>query len=466
ARLQDRIEPVPFEDVRRIVEEELGIRLSKAFREFDPDPIGSASLGQVHRAVLRDGRPVAVKVQRPAIWDRIREDLEALRELADLVEEHTDVGHRYRPRQILEELRRALLRELDYRQEARHLERLSRNLQEFDRIVVPRPVDDFTTSRVLTMDYVRGRKITSLSPLARIELDGEQLADTLFNAYLSQILVDGFFHADPHPGNVFLTDDGRIALIDLGMVAHLGPELQERLLKLLLAISDGAGEDAATILLEMAELSVGARPQEFRKEVVDLVARSSTSGTEGVQVGSIFLVVNRTAAEHGVLVPSALTMLGKTLLNLDEVGRTLDPAFDPNAAIRRHAASVMQKRMLRKLSPGELFSTALELNEFVQRLPGRLNRMLDTVSANELEFRVHAIDEERLIAGIQKIANRITVGLILAALIVGAAMLVRIETSATILGYPALAMLLFLAAAAGGTALVISIIHGDRPDKH
>ena len=148
---------------------------------------------------------------------------------------------------MVEELRKSLLRELDYRQEAANLRLLGEKLADFPRIVVPQPIDDYSTGRVLTMEYIAGRKITKLSPLGALDLDGEALAEELFRAYLQQILVDGFFHADPHPGNVFLTDDGRIALLDLGMTARLGPALQDRLLKLLLAIAEGQSEKAADI---------------------------------------------------------------------------------------------------------------------------------------------------------------------------------------------------------------------------
>ncbi len=464
-RLQDRLEPFPFEQVEQVVCDELGVRISKAFLEFAPEPLGSASLGQVHHAVLRDGRAVAVKVQRPGIRARIRDDLEVLGDVAAFLDEHTEAGERYHFAATLQQLRRAIVGELDYRQEARNLEALGENLRGFERIVVPAPIEDYTTSRVLTMEYVRGRKITALSPLRRLEVDGEGLADELFRAYLRQILVDGFFHADPHPGNVFLTDDGRLALIDLGMVAHLGPALQERLLRLIVAVSRGEGDDAADILVDLSQSRRNADIDGFRSEVAQLVLQGRTARPEEIHAGAIFLQLSRLAGDHGLRTPAELTMLGKTLLNLDEVGRTLDPAFDPNAAVRHHAAEVMQHRMLKRLSPSEMFSSLLEMNELVRRLPGRLNDALETIARNELRVRVDAINEDRFLEAIQKIANRVAMGLVLAALIVGAAMLVRVESPWTILGYPAAATLFFLAAAAGGVMLVISILRGDRPEE-
>ncbi|PYJ07795.1 MAG: ABC transporter, partial [Verrucomicrobia bacterium] len=201
ARLQDKVEPFPFDEVEKIVSSELGVRMSKAFSDFDVTPMAAASLGQVHRARLRDGRQVAVKVQRPGIREALLEDLDALDEIAEFLDKHTAAGKRYEFCQMLDQFRKSLLRELDYRLEASNLTTIGANLRAFEHIVVPAPILDYSTSRVLTMQYVHGKKITDLHPLARMEFDGAALADELFRAYLQQILVDGFFHADPHPGN-------------------------------------------------------------------------------------------------------------------------------------------------------------------------------------------------------------------------------------------------------------------------
>src|SRR5215470_13964698 len=244
-RLQDRVEPFPYEEVEQIVSSELGVRISKAFADFETKPIAAASLAQVHRAYLRDGRAVAVKVQRPRIRELIVEDLDALNEVAIFLDAHTELGKRYEFENMLLQLHKSLLRELDFKTEAENLATISRNLEEFELIVVPDPVDDFCTSRVLTMDYIEGKKITALSPLRLLELDGSNLADELFRAYLKQFLVDGLFHADPHPGNVFVTDDDRVALLDLGMVGHVSRTFQDNLLQSLQDINEGRGDDSA-----------------------------------------------------------------------------------------------------------------------------------------------------------------------------------------------------------------------------
>ncbi len=462
ARLQDKVEPFGFDEVEKIVSSELGVRLSKAFSDFEIVPTASASLGQVHLAHLRDGRAVAVKVQRPNVREAMVEDLEALEDIAGFLDDHTDAGKRYEFKNLVEQFRKSLLRELDYRQEAHNLSAFREQLRNFPRLVIPAPVSDYCTERVLTMDYIHGIKITEMSPLARMEFDSAALADELFRAYLEQILVHGFFHADPHPGNVFLTDDYRIALLDLGMVGRLSPRLQEELMQLLLAISEGRGDDAAQIAIKIGEKKDDFREPEFIQRIGEIVAIQKDATVSEMQIGRVVLAVTQAAAENGIRVPSELAMLGKTLLNLDQVGRALEPEFDPNAAIQRNAADILRGRLLKSVSTGNIFSGILELKDLVQRLPARMNKFLDALANNELRVSVDAIDEKKLMIGFQKVANRITVGLIVASLIVGAALLMRVETTFRIWGYPGLAIIFFLGAAGAGVILLINILFYDK----
>ncbi len=462
ARLQDSVEPFSFGEVETAVTSELGGRLSKAFAEFDSEPIAAASLGQVHRAVMRGGRSVVVKVQRPNIRDQIAKDFDALSELAEFLDNHTATGKRYEFTRVLGELRKNLLRELDYRIEARNLETVGRNLKDIDLIVVPSPIEDYTTSRVLTMEHIRGKKITELSPLAKIELDGGVLAEQLFRAYLQQILVDGLFHADPHPGNVFLTNDNEIALIDLGMVGQILPEHQDNLIQLLLAISEGIGDKAAEFTRRLGEPRNGFDETQFTQEVSDLVARHQGANLEQIDAGRVVLEITRISGHAGFRLPAEFTMVAKTLLNLDQVVHILDPTFDPKASIRENALEILEQRLTKNVSPAALLRAVVEAKTLIEKLPGRVNRFLDALAHNELSVKVDAIDEKRLLEAFQKIANRITVGLVIAALIVGAALLNRVETTFRIFGYPGLAMIFFLIAAFMGFWLVINIVFYDK----
>lgn len=465
ARLQDKVKPFPYEDVERIILEELGVRISKGFSRFDIEPVAAASLGQVHRAALRDGRAVVVKVQRPNIRHQIAEDFDVLAEIATFMDDHTEAGRRYRFGAVLAEFRTAIQQELNYLLEAQNLVAVGKNLADFKLILIPQPVLDYSTRSVLTMDYVPGRKITSLGPLGQLDLNGAPLAEELFRAYLKQILVDGLFHADPHPGNVFITDDGRVALLDLGMVGHTGPAMQEQLLKVLLAVSNGRGDDAAEVVVRMSEKMESFDHHAFRQQISQLVATRLNQGLRELNVGQSLMEVSRHARENGLIVPSELTLLGKTLLELDDVGRILDPNFDPNASIRRNAGEITVTRLGRESNEGGVVSALLEMKDFTVNLPSRLNRIMDAVANAELEVKVKTTDAKMVVEGIEKVANRITNGILLASIIIGAALMMRVETSWHIFGYPGFAMLCFLAAAIGAAFLLYNIASQDRRSK-
>jgi len=461
ARLQDRVKPFPYDAVEEIVMTELGARISKAFSRFDIEPIAAASLGQVHYAELRDGRPVVVKVQRPNIRGQIAEDFEVLAEIAAFFDEHTTVGRRYRFATVLEEFRRTIHQELNYEYEARNLALFRENLREFPLIRVPAPINGYCTGRVLTMDHIRGRKITSISPLAHLDLDAAPLVEQLFKAYLKQVLIDGLFHADPHPGNVFITEDNRVALLDLGMVGHTAPGMQESLLKLLLAVSEGQGEEAADIVIRMSEQLDNFDEAEFRRQISHLIALRRDQGLEQLKVGRSLLDVSQQARNNGLFVPGELALLGKTLLQLDEVGRILEPTFDPNAAVRRNVTELTTRRLKQDLTKANIFTSLLEAKEFINALPSRLNRIMDAITSAELEVKVKSVDAPVALDGMQKIANRITTGVVLAALIIGASLLMRVPTTFQLFGYPGFAILLFVGAAGGGIWLVASIFVQD-----
>lgn len=466
SRLQDKVKPFPYQDVEFIIEQELGAKLSKLFSHFETTPLAAASLGQVHRAALHDGRGVVVKVQRPNIHEQIREDFAALEEIAKVLNRHTEFGQRHELLQVLEELETTISHELDYRREASNLVTLSTNLREFRHIRIPRPIDDYTTHKVLTMDFIEGTKITELSPLTHLDLDGNALAEEVFQAYLKQVLVDGTFHADPHPGNIFLTTDRCIALLDLGMVGYTTPAMQENLLKLLLAVSEGDSDQAAEVAIQISDTATNFDETQFRHKLGQLVAEELSSTLSKMDLGKTLLQVGRTAADTGLYVPIELTLLGKTLLQLDEVGRILAPEFDPNESIRRNAAKLLKRRVRGVLTEGKLVSSMLEAKEFVSAMPSRLNKILDAVGNAELNVKLKPVETQFLIESFQKVANRITMGLILASLIVGAALLMRVQTSFRLFGYPGIAILCFLFAAAGGVWLMLNIMWQDHKSKH
>lgn len=463
--LQDDVEEIPYSEVQKIVEEEIGQRISKAFESFEVKPLASASIGQVHLAVLRSGKKVAVKIQRPGVRKNFIEDLDTLKELTDIAVKHSKTAKKYAVDEILDELRFILLNELDYVKEAENLIALGENTKKYPKIVIPQPVEGYSTSKILTMDYIDGQKITSISPISRIETNYKPLVDELVAAYLKQIIFDGFAHADPHPGNIHLTKDNKIALMDLGMVAKFGPDLRENILKLLIAISKYNGEETANTLLKMSEYDKNADLTGFRKEINRLVLDSQNKTAKDLQTGRLLIQMNKVAAEKGIKLPVELNILGKILMNMDQIVAVLTPDYDLQRAIERNVEKLMQKKMLQELKPDNFFAEALEAKKLTEKLPERLNIISERLANNEFEIKIDAIDEQRLTDGFQKVANRISIGLIIAALIIGAALLMRIPSTFTLLGYPGLAMILFSIAAVIGLWLVLKMILKDEDLK-
>lgn len=459
ARLQDEVEPFAFADVKRIVETELGVSIGHAFTSFDERPLAAASLAQVHRAELRSGRQVVVKVQRPGVREQVREDMAALSELADFVDAHTAIGRKFGLSDLLDQFRRSLAGELDYYREARNLGRIGELLADYPRLVVPAAIEDYSSGSVLTMDFVEGRKITDISPLGRLDIDGRALVSDLFAGYLKMILSDGLFHADPHPGNLLLTPDHRIALLDLGMVGTVSPHLQDRIVKLLLAISDGDGRAAADVLTLMGHPLPGFQEDAFKAAATELVTSAVNAGA-AVRAGSVLVELSRLSGANALRPPSEMVLVGKALLNLDQVTAHLDPDFEPAVAVRENVATIMRARM--HTSPAGLLAAALEAKEFTARLPGRINMVLDSLAEGSFTIKVDAIDEAQLLHVMQRLATRLTMGVVIAALVLGAALMMQIPTHTRILGYPAIAMVFFLLAAIAAASLIGSIVISDR----
>jgi hypothetical protein len=311
------------------------------------------------------------------------------------------------------------------------------------------------------MDYIEGTKVTEVSPLALQDLEAKPLIEQLFKAYLKQVLVDGVFHADPHPGNVFVTPDGRIALIDLGMVGHTSQAMQESLLKILLAVSQGNGDDTADQIIRISERTEEFDPAEFRRRITRLVTAKHDQGLEQMNVGRSLFDLSSKARDTGLFVPSELTLLGKTLLQLDEVGshprpdvqsERGHPASGDGAAFAPREEGPDARQSLHLLARGQGLCPSAPAAG--QPHPRRRDQL-------RARGKVKAVDAKVMLDGMQKIANRITAGLVLAALIIGAALLMRVQTRFELFGYPGLAILCFIAAAAGAFWLVINIFVQD-----
>ena len=498
--LQDDVGQIPLSEVEDAIEAELGGRLSKLFDFFDPDPLGTASLGQVHGARLRGGRAVVVKVQRPNIRAALADDIEFFKELAAFMSAHTSVGHRVDVIGVVQELERALADELDYRIEARSAAAFRRSLAQFPRLIVPKVIEAYSTEKVLTMERVRGVKVDAISPLARLDHDFTPVADELTRAYLKGITLDGFFHADPHPGNVFVvmpgTDnpltpsevvsderrelarpattplskleveaqqaaaplsddvDVRLALIDFGMTARLSATMRDAATRLLMALGDSRGDDVAATLIEMGTPTEGFDRAAYVAEIATLIARNLDLTAEEVQAGRVLYEVIDLSFRHGLRLPAETTLLAKAMFNLDGVTRALDPTYTPLETIRAFGNEIAMARAKRDMSPRRIYQIAMESADLIAALPRRIDQITNRLANNDLQTHVDIPQLPSLIVALQKVANRVFSGLVLAGLLVASAMLMPY--------WRALGTIGFVIAAGITLYMVFTILVSDR----
>jgi ubiquinone biosynthesis protein len=498
--LQDDVEPLAFHEVVKIIEAELGAPLETLFPTINIDALGSASLGQVHAATLPDGRDVVVKVQRPDIRSVLAEDIAFFHDLARFLTDHTQAGKKVDLLGILRQLERALADELDYRVEARNGAQFRRRFAEFPRLLVPRVIEGYSTEKVLTTERIRGTKVNEIPAAWRSELELNVLADELTRAYLHQIAVDGHFHADPHPGNIFLvlpTDSNpltpaevvtyaggtetingtsriaraerealevapaaptmlepKLALIDFGMTAHLSPTLRDQCVRLLYGLSDDQGDEVADVLVEMGDALEGFERAAYTREINELVAHAYGADMSEMEAGALLNKVITVSYQRGLKLPADLTLLAKTLVHLGGVTRSLDPSFEPALAIRQDMAEIVAERMRSRLKPSVMFRALSEGADLLGTLPRRIDSITKRLADNELSTRLDVPQIAVLVEGLQKVANRVFTGLVLAALIVASAMLLP---QRRVLGTAG-----FLVAAALGLYMVVSIIWNDR----
>ncbi len=410
ARLQQRVAPVLYERVAQIIEADLGAPVEELFTSFEREPLATASMAQVHRATLRDGGEVAVKVQRPGVRQQIEVDVEVLHEVARLATKYTRFGARYGLVQMVRELEHSLSQELDFRQEAENTQLISRQIAEFPRLTTPTVYAEHTSRRVLTLSFVHGRPLARVSPEELRALDSQAIARDLLAAYLKQIVVDGVFHCDPHPGNILLADDGRLALMDFGMVGRFDAGQKDSVILLLLAFAERLGERVAETYLELIEPSVEMNRRAFVQDVCALVSRYHDMSGGRMALGTALLDLTRLAQVNRAPVPSALTLIGKTMLNLDGTIRVLSPALDPVQLIRDYMLEVMQQRGRAQFSPGRVFAWSLDLKHLAENSPRRLDMILDKLANDQLTLRLEA--DPGLTATVSRAAQRLSFGLV------------------------------------------------------
>ena len=368
---------------------------------------------------MPDGIEVAVKVQRPGVRQRIEIDIEILHEMANFASKYTPFGKRYGFLQIVRELERSLNQEMDFRLEADNTRLIGKQIAEFQLLTTPTVFSEYTTRRVLTLSFVHGRHLADVSREELDALDSRAIAKELLSAYLKQMVIDGVFHCDPHPGNILLADDGRLALMDFGMVGRFDSGQKDNIILLLLAFSERLGERVADTYLDMIEIPKDVDRRAFTQDVSALVSRYHDMSGGRMAIGTALLDLTKLAQANNTPVPTAMTLLGKAMLNLDGTIRVLSPQLDPVQLIRDYMLKVMEKRVVGQLSPGRVFAWVIDMKRLVENSPRRTDMILDKLANDQLTLRLEVDHLDDAVKSMNRAANRLSLSIIVAALIIG-----------------------------------------------
>jgi ubiquinone biosynthesis protein len=445
--LVDSVPPAPFAEIEGAIHADLG---EHAFARIDPDPIATASIAQTHRAVLASGEEVVVKVRRPGVVEQVELDLAVLQSSAQLISRRSETARLVQLEELVDELSVHLQAELNLVEEAHNTRLIGELLENYERIVVPRVIQPYVSERVLTLELIEGQKVTDAHGL---ELgQARELAREFFSAYVFQVVVEGVFHADPHPGNVFLTEDGRLALLDFGLLGRLDDDTRRGLSLLLLAIAQNRADDVADLILSLSLTRVDADQPMFVHEVRRTLPRVHWRPLSGIRAGESLANLQRLAIRYGIALPTSFALVGKTLAQADAIARSLHPDLDPIELIEQEAIGVMMTETERRLEPTRLLAYLYTQLDPVARLPRRISHILAELEQGTLKIAVVPTGLDELEANLRSIANRMGASIIVAALLIASALLARVHR------FEWLAFAGFVAAAVLGLYMIWKII--------
>lgn len=451
---------VPYSQIEHIIQAELPL-FNKDFQSIEQKPKKISSLSQWHGAILKNGTNAILKIERPGVRERIYDDFEALQEVAQFCDDHTKTGKSLDLAAAFDQFRSLIVSELDLKQVASQLVIFKENMKEVNDIVVPTAMEQYSARDVLTTDYVEARALASFGAMAISLSERKRLAEQLVYACFKQALLDGFICTRLNQNNIAVTKEGHLAFLATGPFLKLNYSTQEKLTQLLMAIRQGKTEHAADVLISLSKRAGGFDEGELHRRIGELL-RQRQAASMLPRIGATLVGLSKACVETGLKIIPEFPILAGTFYNMERSALALDPKLDTTGYLEQHLTEVARKHMAKALSPQSLFHNAVEMADFLEKMPAKISRILDALAANNLKMTVHTIDEVVLISGFQKIANRIALALVLAALIMGAALLMRVPTSFSILGYPGLAMICFIAAAFFAFTLVVEIMISDR----
>jgi ubiquinone biosynthesis protein len=429
-KLVDDVPPFPFSEVERIVREDLG---ADAYVRLEPEPLAAASIAQIHEALLADGREVAIKVRRPGIVEQVDLDLEVIRSAVNFLEDRSETARLLQLQALTEELEVHLRGELDFIEEASNTELIARLVADFDGLVVPQVIRPHVTERVLVLERIRGEKVGEDHGLPRER--AERLAREFFSAYIRQVTLEGVYHADPHRGNVILTKDGRLALLDFGLLGRLDDETRTTLSLLLLAIARNRAEDVAALLLSLSLTTLESDEPSFLHELRRKLPRYHWRPLAEIRSGEALADLQRICLRYAIRLPTSFALVGKTISQADSIARTLDPELDPIALIEQESLELMLTDAEARLEPDRFFSYLFTQLGALSRLPRRAAQVADRLETGTLKVGVVPTDLEGTEHMLRSVANRIGAAIIVVGLLVSSALMARVSHAVALVGF-------------------------------
>ena len=465
-KLQDEVPPFPADAARLIIEEDVRLTMEDIFRSFDETPVAAASIAQVHRATLLDGSEVVVKVQRPDIREQIESDISMLSYIARLLDKYLPESRFFNPVGIVDEFSRTIRRELDFEEEARHCNRFRRNFEGYQGVYIPKVFARYVTVRVLVMERIDGIRIDDVAALTAAGFDGKALAKAGVDAFFKQILEDGFFHADPHPGNIFVMPDGVIAFLDFGIVGRVSDELKEIMANTFLAIIQKDFDRLIDQYIDLGivpeHIDLYAFRRDFKADLVDFMEPLYGLTLQEINFAQYLDTLTHLAIRHNLKIPSDLLLIDKAMLILENIGRQLDPHFDFVAASEPYASKLIKSRV----SPSKLYAkarnNALELGDFAFLFPRQVKQLMKKALKDDMQIKMYHTNLPEFIKDMDKASNRIAFALIVSSIIISSAIMHATGAGPTIFGFSLLGLSAFVAAFFLGIWLIISIIRSGR----
>jgi len=462
AKLQDMVPSFSFEEVRNQIRAELGREIEELFSCFETEPIAAASIAQVHRARLASGEAVAVKVRRPAIVELVETDIDVLMGLALLAERHLPGSDIYDPVGLVREFARTIRREMDFSREGHTIEKIAANFAGDKTLYFPKVFWEKTSKGALTLEFIDGIKVSDLPALEVAGLDRALIARRGADAFLKMVLVHGFFHGDPHPGNVFILPENIICLLDYGMVGRLDDQLKAYLLDLLLAITGRDVDEVVSLLSYSGDLPDQLNMRALKRDLSEFIDSYYELPLQEIEVGRMLMEFIEIITTYHVKFQPDLMLLSKALITVEGMGRELDPRFD----MIEHVRPFMESAIKERLSPRQMVTDIREhfvgLANLIKNLPQDLKELLNRINRNKFKIDLEHRGLDRFIQELDKSINRLSSSLIIAALIVGSSIIMQTDKGPLLLGFPVFAFLGYTIAGFIGLWWVIAILRSGR----